>query len=243
MSSRRITTKKDGLTQTVNIHIHEKSEKKKRRRRRKKASSSGAIRTLNRFVPASSVVSQGFIPQRRFSQQQLVALPEGSKALGQTGMLGYNVPNPQQMNYQKELLKLAMREYEKEIEGRSQVARDDDIEVIDNILKDYQERTEPPLMIPEKTKPRIVQLKQPKPNDDTRTKLIDRVNLNDKRVKHPPRGLPLYSMSKQELMKLIKEQESVNVSPPPRTNPLATPENSPSPPRISPSGINPFMFN
>ena len=53
------------------------------------------------MIPATSSVSQGFIPQRRFSQQQLITLPEGDKALGQTGMLGYKVPQQQQLLYQK----------------------------------------------------------------------------------------------------------------------------------------------
>jgi len=140
MSSRRITTKKDGVNQTVNIHIHEKSEKKKRRRRRKKVSTSGSIRSINRSLPSSSSSSQGVIPQRRFSQQQLIALPEGDKALGQSGMLGYKVPQPQQLMYQKELMKLAMKEYEAEVKGRSLKERDtpvDDIivtEIIDQPL-------------------------------------------------------------------------------------------------------------
>ena len=107
------------VKQTVNIHIHEKSEKKKRRRRRKKVSTSGSIRSINRTLPSSSSSSQGVIPQRRFSQQQLIALPEGDKALGQSGMLGYKVPQPQQLMYQKELMKLAMKEYEAEVEGKS----------------------------------------------------------------------------------------------------------------------------
>ena len=130
MSSRRITTKKDGVNQTVNIHIHEKSEKKKRRRRRKKVSTSGSIRSINRTLPSSSSSSQGVIPQRRFSQQQLIALPEGDKALGQSGMLGYKVPQPQQLTYQKELLKLAMREYEAEVEGKSLKERVTPVETI-----------------------------------------------------------------------------------------------------------------
>ena len=130
MSSRRITTKKDGVNQTVNIHIHEKSEKKKRRRRRKKVSTSGSIRSINRSLPSSSSSSQGVIPQRRFSQQQLIALPEGDKALGQSGMLGYKVPQPQQLTYQKELLKLAMREYEAEVEGKSLKERVTPVETI-----------------------------------------------------------------------------------------------------------------
>ena len=106
------------VKQTVNIHIHEKSEKKKRRRRRKKVSTSGSIRGINRSLSLPSS-SQGVIPQRRFSQQQLIALPEGDKALGQSGMLGYKVPHPQQLMYQKELMKLAMKEYEAEVEGKS----------------------------------------------------------------------------------------------------------------------------
>ena len=106
------------VKQTVNIHIHEKSEKKKRRRRRKKVSTSGSIRGINRSLSLPSS-SQGVIPQRRFSQQQLIALPEGDKALGQSGMLGYKVPQPQQLMYQKELMKLAMKEYEAEVEGKS----------------------------------------------------------------------------------------------------------------------------
>ena len=156
MSSRRITTKKDGVNQTVNIHIHEKSEKKKRRRRRKKVSTSGSIRSINRSLPSSSSSSQGVIPQRRFSQQQLIALPEGDKALGQSGMLGYKVPQPQQLMYQKELMKLAMKEYEAEVKGRSLKERDtpvDDIivtEIIDQPLM-----RPPPFKINPKTGERI----------------------------------------------------------------------------------------
>ena len=152
MSSRRVTTRKDGVSQTVNIHIHDKAEKKKRRRKRKKVSTSGSIRTINRMIPATSSFSQGFIPQRRLAQQQLIALPEGDKALGQTGMLGYKVPQPQQLTYQKELLKLAMREYEAEVRGKSTKARDvpvDDIIVTD--LDDQPRMKPPPFKIDPKT--------------------------------------------------------------------------------------------
>jgi len=154
MSSRRITTKtrKDGVSQTVNIHIHDKAEKKKRRRRRKKVSTSGSIRSITRSIPPTSSSSQGVIPQRRFSQQQLIALPEGDKALGQSGMLGYKVPQPQQLTYQKELLKLAMREYEAEVRGKSTKARDvpvDDIIVTD--LDDQPRMKPPPFKIDPKT--------------------------------------------------------------------------------------------
>ena len=117
------------VKQTVNIHIHEKSEKKKRRRRRKKVSTSGSIRGINRSLSLPSS-SQGVIPQRRFSQQQLIALPEGDKALGQSGMLGYKVPHPQQLMYQKELMKLAMKEYEAEVEGKSLKERVTPVETI-----------------------------------------------------------------------------------------------------------------
>ena len=246
MTTRRITTKKDGVSQTVNIHIHEKSEKNKRRRRRKKVSTSGAIRTLNRFVPQTSSFSQGIIPQRRFSQQQLVALPEGDKALGQTGMLGYNVPQPHQLTYQKELMKLAIKEYEKEVEGRSLKARDKPVETmadreIESVESDLA-RLDAFLKKPKETakkRPLIIELKTKKTvKDETRQKLISLVFTNDEKLGNPDRGITLYNKSEDQLRNIVNEQERkiFNAKP---SSPPESPVSSP-PKMVRVGGMNLF---
>jgi hypothetical protein len=108
------TVYKTGGKQTINIHIHEKSKEKKRRQRRKKVSGSGAIRTINRMIPATSE-----LPQRRLMTQQLIVLPEGDKALGQIGMKPQNV-----LTYQRELIRQQIKEYEDEVKGLSLKERD-----------------------------------------------------------------------------------------------------------------------
>lgn len=102
--------------QIVNIHIHEKSKQKVRRQKRKKVSSSGTIRTLNRLIPVSSEFPQ----QRKLAQNQTIVLPEGDKALGQTNPLSA-------LTYQKQLVKLAIKEFEDEVKGKSTVEREQPI--------------------------------------------------------------------------------------------------------------------
>ena len=123
---------KEGVNQTVNIHIHEKSKQKKRRQKRRKVSGGGAIRTLNRFVPASSSRSSasgfagfgegGGLPQVRFAKQQLIALPEGDKALGLVGKK--RITEGEQENLHKKLIKDTVREYEAEVRGNSTQERE-----------------------------------------------------------------------------------------------------------------------
>lgn len=101
------TVYKTGGKQTINIHIHEKSNEKKRRQKRRKVSRGGSIRTINRMIPAPSE-----LPQRRLMTQQLVVLPEGDKALGQVG-------GKPQLTFQKELIRQQIKEYEDEVRGKS----------------------------------------------------------------------------------------------------------------------------
>ena len=109
---KKVSIKKDGVSQSVHIHIHEKSKEQKRRRKRRKVSRAGAIRTINRFVPAPSE-----LPQVRFSKQQLVVLPEGDKALGQVGVK--QLTAGEQMGLQKKLMMETIKEYEEEVRGKS----------------------------------------------------------------------------------------------------------------------------
>ena len=109
---KKYTVTKAG-NQIVNIHIHEKSKQKVRRQKRKKVSSSGSIRTLNRLIPVSSEFPQ----QRTLAQTQTIVLPDGDKALGQSNPLS-------SLTYQKQLVKLAIKEFEDEVKGKSIVERE-----------------------------------------------------------------------------------------------------------------------
>jgi len=112
---KKYTVTKAG-NQIVNIHIHEKSKQKVRRQKRKKVSSSGSIRTLNRLIPVSSEFPQ----QRTLAQTQTIVLPDGDKALGQSNPLSA-------LTYQKQLVRLAIKEYEDEVKGKSTVERENPI--------------------------------------------------------------------------------------------------------------------
>jgi len=112
---KKYTVTKAG-NQIVNIHIHEKSKQKVRRQKRKKVSSSGSIRTINRLIPVSSEFPQ----QRTLAQTQTIVLPDGDKALGQSNPLSA-------LTYQKQLVRLAIKEYEDEVKGKSTIEREEPI--------------------------------------------------------------------------------------------------------------------
>jgi len=144
---KKYTVTKAG-NQIVNIHIHEKSKQKVRRQKRKKVSSSGSIRTINRLIPVSSEFPQ----QRKLSQNQTIVLPDGDKALGQTNPLSA-------LTYQKQLVKLAIKEYEDEVKGKSIVEREQPIMPSTPIPLPTSSNNDMPFTPVKETKPSIRILK------------------------------------------------------------------------------------